>query len=188
MKAYEILTDEKRRREWDSGLRSGFTDESPSPRYTHTRPYARTYNDPHNPFSFHSSTYNYTNPDPFDTYYHNVSTHTGPIYMSNGKMALLILTAAFLSSTVVYLHVQRVQTMVRERLDERDRDLWEFYEGRVRKAKENGFERQTEGLRRRAEIMERAEREGVELESPVGREMRRTRAWERDEVSDYGTG
>ncbi|KAJ3105412.1 hypothetical protein HDU97_008166 [Phlyctochytrium planicorne] len=82
----------------------------------------------------------------------------GPIYMSNGKMAAIIIgVGVVMSLLMVQLTVQRSSNMI-DSMNRRDDELKVFYEERKRRAAESGFEEATRPLRERARIIEEEER------------------------------
>ncbi|KND00661.1 uncharacterized protein SPPG_03784 [Spizellomyces punctatus DAOM BR117] len=189
VKAYEILSDKKRRNEWDST--GSFTSEHVTG--TSSRPRSGfgpgTDFDPYGGYRWQSPRgWQSTDDDYFTYYYANVASNTGPRYMSNGRMASIIVLVAVLSGVIVFLHVKRMRRYLREHMDAKDAALQQFYDARVQKARENGFDKQIEGLKGRAAAIELAEEKEGRTTLPVGRDARRTGIWERDEVPDYSAG
>ncbi|KAI8920777.1 hypothetical protein DFJ77DRAFT_447312 [Powellomyces hirtus] len=155
VKAYEILSSSAKRKAWDSGAFTPPYSSTSSPSYSYAASGNRSYYystyppPPPPPYSNGSWQDAYTYADP--TFYPTQGGgNTQPQYMSNGKLATLVMLAAFASSCVVFWHVDRVRRQVRAQLNEQDRVNAEFYQERLRRARENGFEKQIAPFRARA--------------------------------------
>ncbi|KAI8999488.1 hypothetical protein BC832DRAFT_213598 [Gaertneriomyces semiglobifer] len=169
VKAYEILTNKDKRREWELS-RDDFTPGGTGTYSSSTRfdgaqrassPFG-AYSD-FNPFG----AYDWQSPkgwrppedEYFSQYHWNPSMQaTEPRYMSNAKMGLLIVTFALTASAIVYMHITSTTKWLQMHRDRKHTMLQNFYDDRTQRARENGIQAQLEPLRRKQEAMERLEK------------------------------
>ncbi|KAJ3083391.1 hypothetical protein HK102_001099 [Quaeritorhiza haematococci] len=184
VRAYEILSDPDRRRQYDFDRSRGYTSTySSGGGGVNGNPYAsystRTvYHDPtRNRAHFYADTAYY------DHFYSSSSAYyaaqpppqnTGPIFMSNGKMASLILAFCVLSSFMSYYHIKSMRSWFTGQMDRNEGKFRDAYERAVQKGRENGFEGQIrELLRRKAERARNGEEEKEMMELELERERKR---------------
>ncbi|KAI8592283.1 hypothetical protein BDZ88DRAFT_407441 [Geranomyces variabilis] len=141
--AYEILTSPSRRRAHDADpFRSRYQSSSASSAWASSSSSSYS-SSSSNPFESHH--YHYARPDPYSYEYPSAGGagfgNTQPIYMSNGRMAMLVLVVAIISSGLVVAQVTRIRELVRRKEEEADRANVAFYEERMRRARERDTKR-----------------------------------------------
>ncbi|KAJ3411873.1 tRNA-dihydrouridine(20) synthase [NAD(P)+]-like [Chytridiales sp. JEL 0842] len=161
VKAWEILSDSKKRRQYDLDASSGnasryaheaegrsgasySTDTSWNPRY------GRGWG------SASQSAYYGAEWPGHDRDYYYGPMNTGPLYMANWKMGLLVVGVAMMAGTVLLGLFDARRRAYVSWTDRRETEAKDFYEERRRRAKELGYDKATESLRAKAKQVEAA--------------------------------
>ncbi|KAJ3331663.1 hypothetical protein HDU76_002578 [Blyttiomyces sp. JEL0837] len=178
VKSWEILSDPAKRKKYDVDAAHGFT-----AKYAHEAagstggPSSDSWDwDPRFGGARARGASGYPGRD-YDAYYG--PQNTGPLYMANWKMAILIVGTVTVVGTAFMTMFNMRHAHFKRALRHREEELMHFYETRKRRAEELGFAEATRGIRNRAnaEMVAEAQRErlisrGVDSEGESQQEPR----------------
>lgn len=100
--------------------------------------------------------------DSFSRYYELLSKHKGPLYMSNWKMAALIILAALLGGSIIFREFIRSRTQLKGLLDKQQAESEAYYVEALEKKKNRPFEEFVEDLKSKMSPEERTQYEDGE--------------------------
>ncbi|KAJ3072636.1 hypothetical protein HDU98_003214 [Podochytrium sp. JEL0797] len=151
VKSFELLSDEKRRREYDLDAARGDTGRYASEAAgraadSGSHGWKADYNWDPRQRQQGKGTYGGFPGAAYDAYYYG-PMNKGPIYMANWKMAMLVILVAALGSSAMMWRGRQRMAAHREAQEEQDRIIGAFYRKKKQEAEERGFDGSLERVR-----------------------------------------
>lgn len=150
--AYEVLGDPSRRKMYDFDLRNGIVRKENQVHGTRHPHHHHQYGARSSRQSYESARHQFYYADDADYGFYTkngMGTAAKPRYMSNGKMAILLIVFTVVGSLLSTLHILKVRTWYSNILNEREEKLRAYEKKRLDVAKENGNEKQIEIFKER---------------------------------------
>lgn len=156
-KAYEILGSDSKRRIYDWDIRNGHTLRSDG---VSERPYRQAYSSPYNAAYYESqSPYGQQSGPDADYAYsfhshfrnNNSGNNNGPRFMSNSRMAVLLIGLTVIGTLATSLHINRIRQSYSRALDSQSARLQTLHDETLSSALANGKKVQMQRLQERIE-------------------------------------